>query len=300
MPALMLSEIYVYPIKSLRGISVRHAGVEARGLRYDRRWMLVDEQGKFLSQRQQPRMSLVTVEIGPDRLTVAAPGLEPLHIPLETRSPIPIKVQVWRDFCEARLVGAEQDEWFSRFLGMPCHLVRMPDSTVRPVDPNYAVTNADQVGFADGYPFMLITQASLDDLNDRLQEGGSSPVPMIRFRPNLVVSGSEPFAEDHWYRIQINSMPFYLVKPCSRCVIPTVDPETGTTGKEPIRTLLQYRKKGDKIYFGQNLVHAAPDPGDRQGVLRVGDPVVVTDYRSAGAEFHSVAGAGMRKTPGEN
>jgi hypothetical protein len=166
----------------------------------------------------------------------------------------------------ARDAGDEAAEWLGRFLGTSCRLVCLPDDRVRAVDPEFA-RPGDQVGFADGFPFLVIARASLDDLNARLPE----PLSMVRFRPNLVIGGATPYAEDGWRRIRVGALELRLVKPCSRCTVPTVDPATGERGPEPLRTLTGYRRRGNKVYFGQNAVH------DGIGELAVGDPVEVLE-----------------------
>ena len=176
-------------------------------------------------------------------------------------------VTVWRDTVPAHEAGERAAAWLTAFLGTPCRLVRMPESTERAVNPAFGEPG-DVVSFADGYPFLLIGQASLDDLNARL----ASPLPMRRFRPNLVVAGAESFAEDTWKRVQIGHIVFRVVKPCARCTIPTVDPEAGVfAGKEPLRTLATFRKFGSKVFFGQNLI------AQGTGALRVGDPVAILE-----------------------
>jgi hypothetical protein len=264
MAQIQLSGIYIYPIKSAAGISLKTAEVGNRGLQYDRRWMLVDETGKFLSQRQLPRMALITVQLEGYQLVVKAPNREILSIPLHIESSERIPVQVWNDVCDAIPVGEEVSQWFSEFLEISCQLVYMPDNSFRPVDSRYARHN-EQVSFTDGFPFLLISQASLQDLNERLDE----PIPMNRFRPNLVISGCEAFAEDSWHLIHIGSIPFHVVKPCERCSITTVDQAQGIRRKEPLQTLAQYRRKNGKILFGQNLIQA------QLGVLQVGDSVEI-------------------------
>jgi uncharacterized protein len=274
--SLTLSALYIYPVKSLRGIAVSTAAVTDRGLHMDRRWMLVDAAGRFMSQRQTPRMALVSVAVREGGLALDAPGMEPLLVPFEAPTPEPLEVEVWRDRCEARTVGPSFDRWFTRFLGQDCRLVQMPEETLRPVDPIYAAHPDDHVSFADGYPFLLISEASLDDLNRRLRERDAAPVDMIRFRPNLVVRGAQAYAEDDWKRLRIASTEFRVVKPCSRCVIPTVDLATGEKGREPLATLTQYRRRDNKVFFGQNLVHEWPSVGPAP-VLRVGDAVELMD-----------------------
>ena len=269
-----LSHIYVYPIKSAGRVAMREAVLEPRGLRYDRRWMLVDEHGKFISQRRCPRMALISVGMLPGRLLVNAPGMPALILPLQPEPRQRVGVRVFADETQGTLVGGEADRWFTSFLGVPSRLVYMPDDAVRAVDPRYA-TDGDLVGFADGFPFLLVSEASLDDLNGRLQ----NPVGTDRFRPNLVVAGCGPFAEDGWRQIRVGSVPFRVAKPCARCSITMVDQTTGIRDKEPLRTLARYRKSGGGVLFGQNLIH------DSRGTLRVGDEILALhDKHEAGNE----------------
>jgi uncharacterized protein YcbX len=263
---LLLGELIVYPIKSAKGVSLPSARVLERGLEYDRRWMVVDDRNKFLTQRTHPRMALMEVLLRPDHLTLTAPGTEELTIPFELKNPEHVQVQVWDDSVEAESVGADAGRWMSRFLGAPCKLVHMPDRSVRHVNPKYT-ESPSPVSFADAFPFLLISEASLGDLNARLER----PVPMNRFRPNLVARGCKPFDEDEWREFRIGSITFTVAKPCSRCAVPTVDQSTGVRGKEPIRTLATYRSREGKVLFGQNLVHKGT------GTLTVGDPVQVVN-----------------------
>jgi len=256
--------LYVYPIKSCGGIALESAALSATGLRHDRRWMLVDETGGSLSQRKLPRMALISVRFGPEHLVVGAPGMPDLEIPLQPEISDHLDVCVWGDMVRGTPVGEEADRWFGEFLGVPCRLVHKPDDEVRLVDSAYAA-DGDQVGFADGFAFLLISEASLDDLNGRLEE----PVPVDRFRPNLVVRGCEPYAEDGWSRVRIGGVPFRAAEPCARCAITTTDQRTGARGKEPLRTLATYRKSGGEVFFGRNLIH------ESLGTVRVGDPVEV-------------------------
>ena len=265
---IRLSGLYVYPIKSAGGISLEAWDVDERGLRHDRRWMLVDEAGRFMSQRRFPRMALIGVRIEPDRLVVDASEMPSLDVPLRPPDPKLSLAQVWGDLVEVSTVGAEADRWFGEFLGVRCKLVYLPGASVRPVDPAYG-RRGDRVGLADGFPFLLASGASLADLNARLQ----SPIPMNRFRPNLVVEGCEPFAEDGWRLVRIGTITFRVVKPCARCAITTVDQRTASKGKEPLRTLASFRRAGNKVLFGQNLIH------DHKGTLRLGDPIEVLQPR---------------------
>ena len=266
MSEFRLSELWRYPVKSLRGQRFQALPVGPRGFLHDREWMLVDPDGRFLTQRQQARMALVDATLQGDRLQLQAPDMPPLTV-ADGAPGAAVAVQVWDDQCMAEAPDPAADAWLSRFLGTPCRLVRLPAASVRPVDPAFAAPD-DQVGFADGFPFLLISQASLDDLNRRLAD----PVPMIRFRPNLVVTGTEPYAEDRWRRIRIGALTFRVVKPCSRCVIPTIDPLTAERAREPMQTLMGYRRRDNKVYFGQNVLH------DGVGQLAEGMAVEVLEW----------------------
>lgn len=275
--SMFLSALYIYPIKSLGGIAIDEAVVEPKGLRYDRRFMLVEPNGKFITQRSHPIMALIDVHIDGETLLVWHRHYpdDVLTLPLE--GPMPdtgetMAVSIWdsKDV-PAKTVSAEADAWFSRVLAITCRLVYMPDSTHRPVDEQYARQD-DPVSFADGYPYLLIGQASLDYLNQRvISETNPDPMEMARFRPNLVVSGSDPYEEDSWAEFQLGDLTFYGVKPCARCVLTTIDPATAQKGREPLRTLATYRQYTHKILFGQNVL---PDPS-ASGVLRVGQPLNV-------------------------
>ena len=259
---LTLSEIMIFPVKSLRGITLDEASVEPRGLRFDRRWLVVDAHDRFVTQRMRPRMALIAVTVQDDGLLLNAPGMPPLYVPTEVMG-MERRVIIWRDTVLARDAGNLAAAWLSSTLDLSCRLVQMPDSTERAVNPAYGLPG-EIVSFADGYPFMLISQATLDDLNARLPV----PVPMRRFRPNLVVAGATPFAEDTWKRIRIGTIVFRVVKACERCIIPTIDPEAGVfAGKEPLRTLATYRKVGSKVQFGQYLI------AEGLGVVHIGDSV---------------------------
>ena len=260
-----LSGLYVYPIKSCAGIPLDGAGLNATGLANDRRWMLVDGTGEFMSQRAHPRMALVSTQLSNEHLTASAPGMPDLRVPLRQEDGDRIDVEVWGDAHKGALVGGEADRLFSEFLRFPCRLVRKPEDDPRQVDSIYA-ESGDQTSFADGFAFLLISEASLNDLNDRLD----APLPMNRFRPNFVVRGCDAYAEDEWGTIRIGGVPFRVAEACPRCAVTTVDQETGERGKEPLRTLATYRKSGGEVYFGRNLIH------DALGTVRVGDAVEIT------------------------
>ena len=267
-PGIRLGGLYVYPIKSCGGVAVGEWDVDERGLCHDRRWMLVDDTGRFMSQRRFPRMALIGVRIVPDGLVVDAPGMPSLDVSSRPPKGKPLRAQIWNDTVDTLPVGGEADRWFGEFLDVRCKLVHMPDESARPVDPDYGEPG-DQAGLHDGFPFLVISEASLADLNSRLEH----PLPMDRFRPNLVVEGCEPFAEDDWRLARIGPITLRVVKPCERCAITTVDQRTAATGREPLRTLATFRRKGTKVLFGQNLIHDGP------GVLRADDPVVVLQDR---------------------
>lgn len=248
---IKLSELHIYPIKSLGGIRVDQSRVLKPGLEYDRRWMLVDPQGNFLSQRNVPKMALLAVGWNSGEFIIID-KLNPkdgIPLPLQQQRESIKKVRIWDDEVDAIPVDPAISKWLQKKLHIPCELVYMPASTIRPIDEKYAVSD-ESVSFADAMPYLLISQASLDNLNSRLE----SPIPMDRFRPNLVISGTEPFEEDFWDSVQIGSVRFKVTKPCARCVMTTVAQDTGKTGKEPLATLSKFRKFGNKILFGQNMI----------------------------------------------
>ncbi|HTY39366.1 MAG TPA: MOSC N-terminal beta barrel domain-containing protein [Bacteroidota bacterium] len=258
---LKLTQINIYPIKSTKGISLQSARLDDRGLEFDRRWMVVDEQGQFMTQRTLPAMALIHVALQDDYLSVTSRGIGALSVPVHSGGPT-MRVQIFDDSLDAVDTGDDSSRWFSQVLGTRCRLVRMPEEPSRFVNLKYAPPKT-AVGFADAFPLMLLSEASLKDLNERLAE----PVPMNRFRPNLVVNGSYAFEEDTWRAIQIGAVTLRVAKPCARCTVPTVDQNTAETGKEPIRTLSSYRTRDSKVYFGQNLIH------EEAGVLSVGDEI---------------------------
>lgn len=272
MPALFLSRIRVYPIKACAGTDVQQAHTNARGLQYDRRWVLVDEQGRDLHQFDYPRLSGVVVSLVADGFLVQAPGMSRLQVPLQPQTSPLLKVQWFQGACEALLASDQADRWFQTFLHVPCHLVYMPELAQHLVEPGYG-DGHDLAAFTS-FHYHLLGEGSLHDLNQRLEK----PVPVERFRPNLVIGGTSAFEEDSWRILQINQLTFQVVKPCDRCAITTVDPVTDVmTGKEPLTTLARYRTFDHKVLFGHYLLSR------ETGVLHVGDAVQVMEYQS-GAE----------------
>lgn len=264
MTSLVLKQIFIYPVKSLAGIAVEQWQVDEKGLLYDRKWMLIDEEQQFLSQRRLPKMALIKTAITDKKLILSAPEMDDLILDLHPTNGEIIPSQIWHDNCPARSVSAEADQWLSAFLQTECRLVYQPDDVIRPVDPHYAKPT-DQASFSDGFPFLILSDASLAALNQAM----NLEVTMARFRPNLVVSDCESHAEDKWREISIGEIDFRLPKPCSRCSVPAINPETAEVGKEPLTTLSRLRKWQNKIYFGQNALH------DNCGVLKVGDAVII-------------------------
>lgn len=248
MSPLIVSELSVYPVKSCAGISQKLSKVEAFGLSHDRRWMIVDGKGVMLTQRKLAKMCLIKTELVDDVLYLKHFAMDDFKV-VQPVSANKVKVKVWYDECIACDAGDHAANWLSQILGVTCRLVYFPENEIRQVDLKYA-NQGDKTAFSDGFPLLLISQASLDDLNARLQQ----PISMQRFRPNLVVQGCAPFAEDSWKKIRIGSTVFRIVKPCSRCVIPSINIETGERETEPTKTLLGYRRRENKIYFGQNVI----------------------------------------------
>lgn len=259
-----LSRIFIYPVKSLAGFQASTWSITETGLKYDRKWMIVDDNGEFLSQRTLPQMALIKTVLTPNNLVLTAPGHGELSISLTSNEGERINTSIWKDQCDAICVSRKADKWLSGFLKKNCRLVRQIDEVIRRVDPVYAHP-ADQVAFSDGFPFLIISENSLASLNDAMQLNLS----MARFRPNLVISGCPAYAEDSWREISIGDIDFRLPKPCSRCAIPTIDPETARPGKEPLSTLNRIRKWQNKVFFGQNALH------NQCGALTIGDTVRV-------------------------
>jgi len=266
---LQLSEIHIYPIKSLSGIRLSEAEFTPRGLAYDRRWMLIDENG-FLTQREIPRMALLEVSLQADCLEVRSPTGDPsLNIPLTLPSDASTKsVPIWDDTTTAQWVSEEANQWFSKTLDHPCSLVYMPEFSER-TKVGKTSGKVQPVSFADSYPALLIGQSSLDELNTRLTE----PVPMNRFRPNLVFTGGEAYEEDQWHEFTVGNAMGWAEKPCARCSVVTINQETAAQGKEPLTTLAKYRNQGNKVLFGQSILF---EPGK---IVHEGDRIQVRTYK---------------------
>ena len=267
---ICISQLFIYPIKSLGGIALQQSLVTSRGLQHDRRFMLVDENNRFVSQREFPEMALLKVSIEHNQLLVytnANPN-DNIKLPLQVESGSEISVAIWDYQCKALLVDAKADEWFSSKLGKRLRLVYMPDYSERLVDEDYALHN-DLTSFSDGFPILMIGQSSLDDLNSRLEH----PVGMDRFRPNIVINGSAAFEEDGYRHIRFGNINLYAVKPCARCSMTTNNQQTGVAGQEPLKTLSSFRKGNNKIYFGQNLLVGS------EGMLHVGNELNVLDTK---------------------
>jgi uncharacterized protein len=261
---LSVSHLWVYPIKSCRGIAVDSFELDDRGPVIDRRFMLVDRNDRFITQREVPRMALIDVGFVRGELHVSAPGAYPFTIPAVSDDTALSDCTIFSDTIPLAHVDAAADAWFSEVLEIDCRLMHMPRATERVVNPQYSPERR-LVSLADGYPMLLIGEGSLELLNEKLKARGEPAVPMKRFRPNIVVSGTQAHEEDEWSAIRIGDVDCKVVKPCARCSIPTVDTETGVKGTEPSRTLATYRKQGSNILFGQNLIH------EQAGVIHRGD-----------------------------
>ncbi len=271
---LRISQLFIYPIKSLRGISLSSSMVTDRGLQYDRRWMLVDENNSFLTLREYPKMTLLKVELKKDGLRIQS--LEnigsDLNIPFHAVEDDLERVTIWNATVEAKRVGKEADKWFSEMIGGHCKLVFMPESSMRPVDTTSGYAPKEKfTSFADAYPFLMLGEASIDDLNSRMK----MPQSINRFRPNIVFSGGDPYQEDMIEDFTIGDIQFTGLENCARCPIPTIDPETGVfnTDKEPIRTLSKFRLRNKNIEFGRNVVHKGT------GIIAVDDEIVLTEKK---------------------
>lgn len=271
-----LSALFLYPVKSLRGCAAAAADLDDLGLVGDRRFMLIDSDGRFLTQRTEPRLALINSALEPGQLVLSAAGAGSVAVPRAADPAAPRRlVSVWKsEGLTAEDAGEPAAEWLGAFLGRPVRLVRLGADFRRPVrkfPAAFTERAIPLVTFADGYPFLIVGEGSLADLNDRLIARGEVPVPMDRFRPNLVIAGAPPFAEDTWPRFRVGEVVFRGAGPCGRCIVTTTDQQTGERGHEPLRTLAAYRRDAidpTNVNFGQNLIAESI-----HGTLQVGDPV---------------------------
>jgi uncharacterized protein YcbX len=265
--SITVSGLNVYPVKGMKGIALRQALCTDRGIEHDRRWMVVDRERVFISQREHPKMATIWTEIDGDALVLSAPDMDEVRLPLRPDGQARLRVQVWRSTCDAVSVSQEADKWLSDYLGLECALVHMPHESKRFSNPEFA-GEAKRVAFADGYAYLVTNEGSRADLNARLQARDHPPVPMNRFRPNIVVVGAAAWAEDHWRVLSLGTAMLRAVKPCGRCQVTTTDQATGEVrGPEPLATLATFRDSPLGIRFGMNLVTL------REGTVRVGDAV---------------------------
>ncbi len=247
---IKLSNLTYYPIKACRGFDVAESNVERMGLEHDRRMMVVTAEGNFLTQREYPRLALVTPTLKDELVTLSAPDFDSIHFNVQ-KSGTPWPVNIWKSQgVQAIDQGDETAAWFSDWLSLSVRLVHFADGYQRTLNAEYAINPDDHTGFADGYPILIISEESLQDLNSKLD----APLPMNRFRPNIVVKGTNPFAEDTWKRIRIGDIEIALVKPCARCVVTTIDKETLEKSKEPLKTLERYRRHTLGAIFGMNAI----------------------------------------------
>ncbi len=257
---LYVSEIHIYPVKSLRGISLESSAIRFTGLAFDRQWMVISPDHRMLTQRTHPQMALVETALDGERLVLDAFGMPPHRVPTAEATKPKITSDVWGSEVAGVDLGEETATWLSQAIGTPCRLIQFPATDTRPCDPSVSHPD-DHTHYADGFPLLITTQPSLDDLNSRL----AKPVSMQRFRPNIVITGCAAYDEDHWQEIAIGDISVRLVRSCARCSVPTVDPGTGVlAGPEPIHTLSSYREWKGEVFFGMN---ATPDA---EGVIEVG------------------------------
>lgn len=255
-----VSQLSIYPVKSAAGIDVRTIELGKIGPNYDRRWMVIDANNRPVTQRRYSRMCLIEAQLQNGTLSLATNGRE--KITVDRVSGANVQSEVWGTPVTGQDCGTRVADWLSEFLGFDCRLIYMPDDGERLVDVNYA-SNNELVSFADGFPLLLVSQASLNDFNSKL----TNPISMARFRPNVVVSGCHAYAEDNWQAVVINGIEFSLVKPCARCIVPSVDPDTGDKQPAVIDALQRYRYRDRNTFFGQNTLYS------KQGSISVGDSV---------------------------
>ena len=265
---LQITQLFIYPIKSMGGVQITSGEVTDRGLKFDRRWMLVDHKFSFITQREFPQMALLKLQIGESYLRVSNhySNTQDILIPFESLEKETLQVTIWNAVCTALGAGRLIDEWFSEVLKIKCRLVYMPDETMRPVDTTSGYAPKEKfTSFADAYPFLLLGEASLNDLNTRLK----TPVLITRFRPNIIFAGGQPYQEDAIAAFKINGINFTGLENCGRCSIISINQENAAITKEPLKILSAYRKTNNNVYFGRNLVHSG------LGKISVGDEIVI-------------------------
>ena len=260
-----IHSLHIYPIKSCQGIDYDSVELTDTGFKYDRHWMLVDKQGQFLTQRKLPAMAKIETALSTQTLEVSNGGAQQLEIPLKSPHNNKTRVQIWSDQCTASIVSSQASRWFSELLGIDCDLVFLPQSERRYVDPDYAPAG-QLVGFADGFPLLVLSKASIQLLSEKLGED----VRIDRFRANIIIDGCAAHAEDDWSKITLNHIDILLAKPCSRCVIPSINQQTAEKHRSLLKTLASYRRTGGKVYMGQNGLHQS------NGKLSVGQSVIPT------------------------
>jgi len=262
-----ITELYIYPVKSLAGINLKKSELSKLGLQNDRRWLIVDKNGLFMSQRTTAKMATIKTKIYDNQLTLSYNG-EDILIPNTSKQNPNISVTVWKDSLDAQHVSDKVDKWLTNILDQPCHLVYMPKNSQRQIDTNFA-QDKQYVSFADAFPLLLVSQASIDDLNNRLEK----PANINRFRPNIVVDGIKAFEEDSWKEFSINSIDYLVAKPCSRCLMPSINQQTGKQDNIKLLSVLnKYRKFGRKIKFGVNILYKDPAKVNNH-YIRVGDTI---------------------------
>lgn len=268
-----LSEIWIYPIKSTRGFRVAQADVEAEGLAYDRRWMLVDEEGHFMTARTHPQLLQIETQLEDGMLRISSPNQPSIRIPLHPSEENIQDVEIWGRSCKGISVQSDVSEWMSSYIGVTCALVRTSSAQPRQMKPSHVLQGLGHVSFADAFPLLLISEASLEELNRR----AGTTLSMERFRPNWVVRGCEPFEEDMWSTFQVGSIQAWGGKLCDRCVLTTIDPGTGQKGREPLATLATFRKWNNRVYFGLNVAPSS------YGMVREGDRIHSVQLKSEDA-----------------
>jgi len=270
MDNLIISEIFIYPIKSLSGIALESSPVEKRGLQYDRRWVLIDDENLFMHQRDHNQLALLQPSISEETMAIIHKD-DPtvwIEFPLKPEGTIREDVVVWDDSCKAVEVSEKVSQWFTKTLNISCRLMYMPDDSIRLTDQRYAIKPDDKVSFADGYPILAISESSMEFLNSKT----ATEIPIDRFRTNFLIKGGHPHIEDELQSFSIGNTEYYGVKPCARCVMTTVDQTTAEKGKEPLKTLATYRKIGNKILFGHNIIPM------NIGNVKVGDTISLKEW----------------------